>query len=141
MNEYTVVEVIAAVLVGQHETGHEYRVIDPLGNVVYQAQYRYMCEDRAYNFNDATKALRDNLATQALALDSQLAKIAELEAHNRRLLDVARTQQKAIEDARQALSNQTHGGAQYQPDVLEADSILANALSETESASKESQSE
>lgn len=34
----------------------------------------------------------------------------------------------AIEEARQVLSNQTHGGAQYQPDVLEADSILAHAL-------------
>lgn len=34
----------------------------------------------------------------------------------------------AIVAARQALSNYTHGGAQYMPDILEADSILAEAL-------------
>lgn len=49
--------------------------------------------------------------------------------------------QSAIEEARQALSNQTHGGAQYQPDVLEADSILANALTKTASTEAPAASE
>lgn len=34
----------------------------------------------------------------------------------------------AIEDARQSLSNYTHAGAQTMPDILHADSILADAL-------------
>lgn len=80
------------------------------------------------------------IATQAAALEVQSLTIAALKqqvAQRDELIritgDTCERYKTAIEDARQALSNQTHGGAQYQPDVLEADSILANALAETAS--------
>lgn len=77
------------------------------------------------------QAQQANLQIAAELLEEERAKVA----HRNELLriqgEACERYKAAIEDARQALSNQTHGGAQYQPDVLEADSILANALEET----------
>lgn len=62
---------------------------------------------------------------------------ARLKGMNNRQYGVIQRLKEAIQDARQAMSNQTHGGAQYQPDILEADSILAQALGTQANEEKE----
>lgn len=97
--------------------------------------------------NKETAPLHETIATMQAALAEQSTVIAKQRQELVAADELLRTQgatlaryKGAMEEARQALSNQTHGGAQYQPDVLEADSILHNALQETESASTEAQS-
>ena len=106
-----------------YETGKYFEVRDEQ-TAVFVASARNMVEElckRNSNqkaiiemLNATIKRQQEELAIAADMLEAEKAKVERYKA--------------AIEEARQVLSNQTHGGAQYQPDVLEADSILAHAL-------------
>lgn len=143
MSEYTVVE--APELLEKSETGGYWKILDPLGNSVYQAQYKYMCEDRAYNFNDATKSLRDELTVAQSALEAQSELIAKLLQFRNRLQGTIKWQEKKLDKLERALQSIATNCYQGSMPPLGTDAYLLWKIGETirkalaDSDSKESQ--
>jgi hypothetical protein len=55
---------------GATDTEQWFQVIDPLGNVVYGAQYSYMASDRAAQLNRDSKPLLERIAELEAALEA-----------------------------------------------------------------------
>lgn len=88
----------------------------------------HLAQEMARVLNQVTKSLLEKHEKEIKSYNATLdSKDARIHSRNETIIQL----REAMESARQSLSNRTHGNAQYEPDILEADSTLYRALNDT----------